>query len=119
MYEITELPEITRSNPSNDELFDQAREALEREKESEEFWNSLGASQKAAVQIIMTKLLRFMDEHMEEWLPSTLKFDNSVIDVNFRILMHEIDDVISQQHIEEENAKLTALKELEQQIHGK
>lgn len=116
-YEITEPPIIERSQPSNDDLFEQAKETLLQEKESETFWENLDIEKKEAIQIIMGKLLGWMGDNMNNWLPSTLKFENAAIDVKFRILMHEVDEVVSEQHLEEEIAKRHAMGELKEKLN--
>lgn len=116
-YEITDPPEVTLSKPTNDELFEQAKEALEAERISEEIWAKKTDDERWAIEHIVWKLLIYMGENMSEWLPASLSnFEDSALDIKFRILMHTISQVVNEQEIKETEEKRQAMRELAESL---
>lgn len=116
-FEIDEAPEVAMSNPTNDELFEQAKEALELEKISEKIWAEKTEEERWAIEHIIWKLLIYMGENMGEWLPSSLvKFEDTALDVHFRILLHQVSQVVNEQEIKEAEEQRTAMRELAESL---
>lgn len=106
---------VTFTQPSDDELFEQAKATLEVEKVSEDIWaQKCSEDERWGIEYITAEVLMWMASHMDEWLPQALrKFDRNAIDINFRILMHKISGEITAQLTREEEAKNEAMRELE------
>lgn len=111
---------VNGKNYTTAELATLLDSALAEEKRAILRWARLTEGRKAAVSVLVSKLLSVMNDDMIAWLPSAIKTKTpTLIEVTFKLLVSDIDILVAEAEYEEELRKSSAIESLSEMLDDK
>jgi hypothetical protein len=93
--------------------------ALAEEKKSILRWAKIKDSRKAALSILVSKLLGTMNDTIGDWLPSAIKAKTpTLVEVSFKLFLSDIDIVVAELEYQEQLRQDRAIESLSEILDG-